>query len=167
MPDMMTVAKGITNGAVPMGAVAVRREIYETVVNATQSGIEFFHGYTYSGHPLACAAALATLKVYRDEGLFERAAELAPYWEDAVHSLRGLPNVIDIRNVGLVAGIELEPREGKPGARGLDALIKCFNEGLLIRVTADIVALSPPLIIEKGQIDHLVEVLGGVIRELS
>jgi beta-alanine--pyruvate transaminase len=167
MPDMMTVAKGITNGAVPMGAVGVRREIYETVVNATQAGIEFFHGYTYSGHPLASAAGLATLKVYRDEGLFERAAELAPYWEDAVHSLRGRPNVIDIRNIGLVAGIELEAREGKPGARGLEALIKCFNEGLLIRVTADIVALSPPLIIEKGQIDHLVEVLGGVLRDIG
>ncbi|HEX6941479.1 MAG TPA: aspartate aminotransferase family protein [Gemmatimonadaceae bacterium] len=167
MPDMMTVAKGITNGAVPMGAVGVRREIYESVVNATQGGIEFFHGYTYSGHPLACAAALATLKVYRDEGLFERAGELAPYWEDAVHSLKGLPNVIDIRNIGLVAGIELEPREGKPGARGLEALIKCFNEGLLIRSTADIIALSPPLIVEKGQIDHLIEVLGGVLRDLS
>jgi beta-alanine--pyruvate transaminase len=167
LPDMMTVAKGITNGAVPMGAVGVRREIYDTVVNATPAGIEFFHGYTYSGHPLACAAGLATLKVYREEGLFERAAELAPYWEDAVHSLRGLPNVIDIRNVGLVAGVELEPREGKPGARGLDALIQCFNAGLLIRVTGDIVALSPPLIIEKGQIDHLVDVLGGVLRDLS
>jgi beta-alanine--pyruvate transaminase len=166
-PDMTTVAKGITNGAVPMGAVGVRREIYETVVNATTGGIEFFHGYTYSGHPLASAAGLATLKVYREEGLFERAAELAPYWEDAIHSLRGLPNVIDIRNIGLVAGVELEPRDGKPGARGLDALIKCFNEGLLIRVTADIVALSPPLIIEKGQIDHLVEVLGGVLRDLA
>jgi beta-alanine--pyruvate transaminase len=166
-PDMTTVAKGITNGAVPMGAVGVRREIYETVVNATPGGIEFFHGYTYSGHPLASAAGLATLKVYREEGLFERAAELAPYWEDAIHSLRGLPNVIDIRNIGLVAGVELEPRDGKPGARGLDALIKCFNEGLLIRVTADIVALSPPLIIEKGQIDHLVEVLGGVLRDLA
>jgi beta-alanine--pyruvate transaminase len=166
-PDMMTLAKGITNGAVPMGAVGVRREIYDTVVNATPAGIEFFHGYTYSGHPLASAAGLATLKVYREEGLFERAAELAPYWEDAIHSLRGLPNVIDIRNIGLVAGVELEPREGKPGARGLDALIKCFHEGLLIRVTADIVALSPPLIIEKGQVDHLVEVLGGVLKELQ
>ena len=167
MPDMMTVAKGITNGAVPMGAVGVRHEIYDTVVNATQGGIEFFHGYTYSGHPLASAAGLATLKVYKDEGLFERAAELAPYWEDAVHSLRGLPNVIDIRNIGLVAGIELEPREGKSGARGLDALVACFNAGLLVRVTSDIIALSPPLIIEKGQIDHLIEVLGGVLRELQ
>lgn len=166
LPDMMTMAKGITNGAVPMGAVGVRHGIYETVVNATAAGIEFFHGYTYSGHPLASAAGLATLKVYEDEGLFERAAELAPYWEDAVHSLRGLPHVIDIRNIGLVAAIELEPREGKPGTRGLDALIGCFNDGLLIRVTGDIIALSPPLIIEKGQIDHLVEVLGGVLREL-
>jgi beta-alanine--pyruvate transaminase len=145
----------------------VRHEIYDTVVNATQGGIEFFHGYTYSGHPLASAAGLATLKVYKDEGLFERAAELAPYWEDAVHSLRGLPNVIDIRNIGLVAGIELEPREGKSGARGLDALVACFNAGLLVRVTSDIIALSPPLIIEKGQIDHLIEVLGGVLRELQ
>ena len=166
-PDMMTVAKGITNGAVPMGAVGVKHEIYDTIVNATPAGIEFFHGYTYSGHPLASAAGLATLKVYREEGLFERAAELAPYWEDAVHSLRGLPHVIDIRNMGLVAGVELESREGKPGTRGLDALVTCFNEGLLVRVTGDIVALSPPLIIEKGQIDHLVEVLGGVLKELS
>jgi beta-alanine--pyruvate transaminase len=166
-PDMMTVAKGITNGAVPMGAVGVRREIYDTIVNATQAGIEFFHGYTYSGHPLASAAGLATLKVYKDEGLFERAAELAPYWENAVHSLRGLPHVVDIRNLGLVAAIELESREGKPGTRGLDAMVTCFNEGLLVRVTGDIIALSPPLIIEKGQIDHLVEVLGGVLKELT
>ncbi len=167
MPDMMTVAKGLTNGAVPMGAVGVRHAIYETIVNATAAGIEFFHGYTYSGHPLASAAGLATLKLYRDEGLFERANDLAPYWEDAVHSLRGLPHVIDIRNIGLMAGIELEARDGKPGARGLDALIACFNAGLLVRVTADIVALSPPLIIEKGQVDHLVETLGGVLKALE
>ena len=167
LPDMMTVAKGITNGAVPMGAVGVRREIYDTVVNAASGGIEFFHGYTYSGHPLASAAGLATLRVYREEGLFERAAELAPYWEEAVHSLRGLPHVVDIRNIGLVAGVELESREGKPGARGLDAMIQCFNKGLLVRVTGDIVALSPPLIIEKGQIDHLIEVLGGVLKDLQ
>src|SRR5207302_10918485 len=106
-PDLMTVAKGITNASVPMGAVFVRRGIYETVVNATEQGIEFFHGYTYSGHPMACAAALATLGVYRDEGLFERAASLAAYFEDAVHSLRGAPHIVDVRNLGIVAGIEL------------------------------------------------------------
>lgn len=166
LPDMMTLAKGITNGAVPMGAVGVRREIYETVVNAAPGGIEFFHGYTYSGHPLASAAGLATLRVYREEGLFERAAELEPYWEDAVHSLRGLPHIADIRNIGLVAGVELESHDGNPGSRALEAMIQCFNKGLLIRVTGDIVALSPPLIIEKGQIDHLVDVLGGVLRDL-
>lgn len=166
LPDMMTLAKGITNGAVPMGAVGVRREIYETVVNAAPGGIEFFHGYTYSGHPLASAAGLATLRVYREEGLFERAAELEPYWEDAVHSLRELPHIADIRNIGLVAGVELESRDGNPGSRALEAMIQCFNKGLLIRVTGDIVALSPPLIIEKGQIDHLVDVLGGVLRDL-
>ena len=114
-PDMMTVAKGMTNGAVPMGAVGVRHEIYDTIVNATQAGIEFFHGYTYSGHPLASAAGLATLKLYKDEGLFERAAELAPYWEDAVHSLRGLPHVIDIRNLGLVAGDRARVARRKAG----------------------------------------------------
>lgn len=166
LPDMMTLAKGITNGAVPMGAVGVRREIYETVVNAAPGGIEFFHGYTYSGHPLASAAGLATLRVYREEGLFERAAELEPYWEDAVHSLRGLPHIADIRNIGLVAGVELESHDGNPGSRALEAMIQCFNKGLLIRVTGDIVALSPPLIIEKKQIDHLVDVLGGVLRDL-
>jgi beta-alanine--pyruvate transaminase len=164
----MTMAKGLTNAAQPMGAVAISERIHDTIMGAAQEGtIEFFHGYTYSGHPLASAAGLATLKVYKDEGLFERAAELAPYWENAVHSLRGLPHVVDIRNLGLVAAIELESREGKPGTRGLDAMVTCFNEGLLVRVTGDIIALSPPLIIEKGQIDHLVEVLGGVLKELT
>jgi beta-alanine--pyruvate transaminase len=166
-PDMMTVAKGITNGAVPMGAVFAHRDIHDTVVGATEAGIEFFHGYTYSGHPLASAAGLATLRLYREEGLFERAASLAPYWEEAMHSLRGLPHVIDIRNIGLVAGIELEPRPGKPGARAMDCHVDCFNNGLLIRMTGDIIALSPPLIIEKGQIDHLVELLGAAIRRLA
>lgn len=167
-PDMITMAKGITNGAVPMGAVAVRRGIYESVVNAVEGGIEFFHGYTYSGHPLAAAAGIATLDVYRDEGLFERAAQLAPHWEEAVHSLRGAPNVIDIRNVGLVAAIELSSRDGKPGARGLDTLIDCFSqENLLIRVTGDIIAMSPPLIMEHDQIDQIVEKLGRVLRRVT
>jgi beta-alanine--pyruvate transaminase len=166
-PDMLTVAKGITNGAVPMGAVVVRRGIYQSVVDATQSGIEFFHGYTYSGHPLACAAGLATLELYRREGLFQRTAELAPFWEDAVHSLKGLPHVIDVRNLGLVAGIELEPRAGKGGGRGYDALVEAFRSGLLIRVTGDIIALSPPLIIERAQIEQMVDLLGGVLKKLS
>jgi beta-alanine--pyruvate transaminase len=165
-PDMMTVAKGITNGAVPMGAVVVRRGIYDAVVNATASGIEFFHGYTYSGHPLASAAALATLELYRQEGLFERAASLAPFWEEAVHSLRGLPHLIDVRNLGLVAGVELEARPGQPGARGYETLVECFRSGLLVRVTGDIIALSPSLIIEKQQIEQIIDLLGGVLKRL-
>lgn len=166
-PDLMTVAKGITNGAVPMGAVFVRNDIYDSVVGATESGIEFFHGYTYSGHPLACAAGLATLDLYKDEGLFERAAELAPYWQDAVHSLKGEPYVIDIRNLGLVAGIELASREGKVGARAMEVHVDCFRNGLLVRVTGDIIALSPPLIIEKEQIDRIVDGIREALRRVS
>ena len=166
-PDMLAVAKGITNGAVPMGAVVVRSGIYQSVVDATESGIEFFHGYTYSGHPLACAAGLATLELYQREGLFQRAAELAPFWETAVHSLKGLPHVIDVRNLGLVAGIELEPRAGNVGARGYDALVEAFRAGLLIRVTGDIIALSPPLIIERAEIEQVVDLLGNVLRRIG
>jgi beta-alanine--pyruvate transaminase len=164
-PDLMTVAKGITNASVPMGAVFVRQGIYDTIVNASEQGIEFFHGYTYSGHPLACAAALATLGVYRDEGLFERAASLAPYWEDAVHSLRDAPHVTDVRNLGLVAGVELASRPGKAGARAFEVFTRCFNdENVLIRTTGDIIALSPPLIVEKEQIDQIID---AVRRELE
>lgn len=166
-PDLMTVAKGLTNGAVPMGAVCVRRGIYETILNASAQGIELFHGYTYSGHPLAAAAGLATLAVYREEGLFERAASLAPYWENALHSLRPLPHVIDLRNIGLVAGIELAPRDGKAGARGFDVFLRCFEAGLLVRVTGDIIALSPPLIVEKGEIDRMFDVLGKAITQVE
>jgi len=167
-PDLMTVAKGITNGAVPMGAVFVRRGIYESVLSAVEAGIEFFHGYTYSGHPLAAAAGLATLDVYREEGLFARAAELAPYWEAAVHSLRGSPNVIDVRNLGLVGAVELASRDAKVGARGADVMAECFaNENLLIRVTGDIIAMSPPLIVEREQIDQIVERLGRALRRVS
>jgi len=164
LPDLMTVAKGLTNAAVPMGAVFVRHGIYDTVVNQAPTGIELFHGYTYSGHPLAAAAGLATLDLYRTEGLFERAAAIAPYWEDALHSLRGVPHVIDIRNLGLVGGIELESRAGAPGARGFDVFVECFNRGALIRVTGDIIALSPPLIIEKKEIDQLFGILSGVLK---
>jgi len=167
-PDMMTVAKGITNAAVPMGAVIVKGEIYDRVVNAAEQGIEFFHGYTYSGHPLACAAGLATLDVYRDEGIFERAASLAPYFEDAVHSLKGAPHVIDVRNLGIVAGIELESRQGKIGARAFEAFTKCYNdENVLIRTTGDIIALSPPLIVEKKQIDEIVGAVAKVLKTVN
>lgn len=165
-PDLMTLAKGITNGAVPMGAVFARRDIYDAVVDGSPSGIEFFHGYTYSGHPLACAAGLATLDTYADEGLFERAAELAPYWEDAVHSLRGEPHVIDIRNLGLVAGVELTARDGQVGARGLEAHIDCFQHGQLVRFTGDTIAMSPPLIIERSQIDELIDGVRATLRRL-
>lgn len=164
VPDMITVAKGITNGTIPMGAVLVRKEIYQAFMQGPSNAIELFHGYTYSGHPMACAAALATLDIYEEEGLFARANSLASYWENAVHSLKGLPHVIDIRNLGLVAGIELESIPGKPGERGFNCFLQCLEKGLLIRVTGDIIALSPPLIIEKEQIDKIVEILAGVLQ---
>lgn len=166
-PDIITMAKGFTNGAVPMGAVGVRRGVYDAVMESSPSGIELFHGYTYSGHPLASAAGLATLGIYASEGLFERAASLAPYWEDAVHALRSAPGVIDVRNWGLVAGIELEPRSGAPGKLGHDIFVRCFERGILIRVTGDTIALSPPLIIEEAEIDELVGVLGEVLAEVA
>jgi beta-alanine--pyruvate transaminase len=167
VPDMVTVAKGITNGTVPMGAVFTRKGIYDTFMDASPDGaIEFFHGYTYSGHPLACAAAIATLDVYEEEGLFAHANHLASYWEDCIHSLRGLPHVIDLRNLGLVAAIELESIPGKPGTRAMDCLQRCFDKGLLIRTTADIIALSPPLIVQKDHIDQMVEILTEVLKEL-
>jgi beta-alanine--pyruvate transaminase len=146
-----------------MGAVFARREIYDAVIDAASSGVEFFHGYTYSGHPLACAAALATLDIYDHEKLFARAASLEQHWEDAAHRLRGVKHVIDVRNIGLVAGIELEPRAGAAGARGYETFVKCFENGLLIRVTGDVIALSPPLIVEKEQIDRMFEMLGAVL----
>ena len=162
-PDMMTMAKGLTNGAVPMGAVAVSRSIHDAVVDSASAGIELFHGYTYSGHPLACAAGIATLDLYQSEALFERAASLAPYWEDAVHSLRGAPGVIDVRNMGLAAGIELESRSGAVGARAAEVFLKCFERGVLVRVTGDTIALSPPLIVERGHIDEIVGTLAETI----
>jgi beta-alanine--pyruvate transaminase len=167
MPDIVTTAKGLTNGAIPMGAVFVRKQIYDAFMQGPE-GIEFFHGYTYSAHPAACAAGLATQEIYEREGLLTRGAELAKAFEDAVHSLRSAPNVIDIRNLGLVAGIELQPRPGAPiGARGYEALVKCFEKGILIRTTGDTIALSPPLIISTAQIDELVTRLGEVLKTIS
>jgi beta-alanine--pyruvate transaminase len=166
VPDMVCLAKGITNGAVPMGAVVVRKHVYESTVNAApENMIELFHGYTYSGHPLAAAAALATLDLYEEEKLFDRARELAPYFENAVHALRELPHVIDVRNLGMVAGIELEPIAGKPGTRGFQTFLRCFDKGVMVRMTADTLALSPPLIISKQQIDELVGTVADVLRQ--
>ncbi|MDH3914895.1 MAG: aspartate aminotransferase family protein, partial [Chromatiales bacterium] len=166
-PDIITTAKGLTNGSVPMGAVFVRNEIFDAFMSGPEHVIELFHGYTYSGHPVACAAGLAVMDIYAEEGLLTRAAEMAPYWEDAVHSMHGLPNVIDARNLGLVGGIELASREGAPGARAFDVHVKCFERGVMVRFTGDIIALSPPLIIEKQHIDELFGVLGDVLKEVD
>jgi beta-alanine--pyruvate transaminase len=164
VPDMITAAKGITNGTVPMGAVFVRQGIYDAFITATQSGVEFFHGYTYSGHPVACAAALASLEIYQQDGLWSRVQELAPYWEEAVHHLQGLPHVVDTRNLGLLAGIELAGIPGQPGARGFDVFLRCYQAGVLVRAAGDNIALSPPLIIEKSQIDQLFETIANVLK---
>ncbi len=166
-PDLMTVAKGLTNGCVPMGAVFATDKIYDAFMNGPEHLIEFFHGYTYSAHPLACAAALATLETYADEGLLTRAAQLEGYFADALHSLKGLPNVIDIRNIGLVGGVELSALPGEPAKRAFNIFLDCWEQGLLLRTTADIVALSPPLIIEKPQIDRIVDVLGTAIKRCA
>jgi beta-alanine--pyruvate transaminase len=166
-PDMMTLAKGITNAAVPMGAVCLRRGIYDAIVDGAPAGIELFHGYTYSGHPLAAAAGLATLDLYKTEGLFERAASLEPVVADAVHSLRGSPHVIDVRNIGVVGGIELEPRPGAPGARGFETFLKCFEAGVLVRSTGDTIALSPPLIVEHEQIEQMVDTVRDAVRAVA
>jgi len=167
-PDMIAMAKGITNATIPMGATAVRRDIHDTIVSATERGIELFHGYTYSGHPIATAAALATLKLYRDEGLFERAAALAPVWEAAVHSLAGEPHVVDIRNIGLVAAIEMSTRDGLVGARAMDAMNACFwNENLLVRITGEIIALSPPLIVSESQIGEIIDRVRRALRRIA
>jgi len=167
VPDLATLAKGITNGTVPMGAVAASKGVYDAFMQGPEGAIELFHGYTYSGHPLAAAAALATFEIYARDGLFERAKELSSYWEDAVHSLKGLPHVIDLRNIGLVAGIELEPIAGKPTARAFDAFLKCYERGLLIRTTGDIIALSPPLIVEKNHIDEMFGTLGDILKQAA
>ncbi|HEX7689335.1 MAG TPA: aspartate aminotransferase family protein [Burkholderiaceae bacterium] len=166
-PDLMTCAKGLTNGAVPMGAVIARQEIHDVFMTGPEHLIEFFHGYTYSAHPLACAAGLATLETYADEGLLTRAGEMAGYFADALHSLKGLPNVLDVRNIGLVGGVELAPIPGAPTKRAFDIFLDCYERGALVRTTGDIVALSPPLIIERAQIDQLVGLLGDAIKRAA
>ena len=166
-PDLMAVAKGLSNGAVPMGAVFAKQSIHDAFMNGPEHLIEFFHGYTYSAHPLACAAALATLDTHAAEGLLTRGAALAPAFENAVHSLRELPNVVDIRNLGLVAGIELAPLAGEPGKRAFSVFLDCFDKGLMVRTTGDTIALSPPLIIEPAHIDQIAGTLAAAIRRAA
>jgi beta-alanine--pyruvate transaminase len=167
-PDLITLAKGISNGAIPLGAVAVDRIIYDTVVNsANPDSIELFHGYTYSAHPVATAAAVAALDIYQREGLFERAKSLSVPFEQAAHALRSAPHVRDVRNLGLIAGIELEPRPGKPGSRGYQVFLRCLERGVLTRYTADILAFSPPLIVEPAQIEQLFDTMAQVLRSIE
>ncbi|RZS82628.1 aspartate aminotransferase family protein [Phyllobacterium myrsinacearum] len=167
VPDLITTAKGITSGVIPMGAVFASKQIYDAFMTGPENMIELFHGYTYSGHPIACAAALATLDTYEEEGLLTRAAELSDYWADALHALKGLPHVIDIRNLGLIGAIELEPISGAPTKRAFQAFLDAYEKGVLIRTTGDIIALSPPLIITKGQIEHLFDTLADVLKNLA
>ena len=163
-PDIITCAKGLTNGVVPMGAVLTSAQVHDAFMTGPEHMIELFHGYTYSGNPISCAASLASLETYREEGLFERAASLASYWEEALHSLKGTRHVIDIRNIGLVGAIELESFPGQPAKRGFEAFLKAFEQDVLIRVTADVIALSPPLIVEKSHIDRIVEVVADALE---
>ena len=167
IPDIITMAKGLTNAAVPMGAVAVSRHIHDGVVEGAADGIELFHGYTYSGHPLAAAAGIAALDLYEAEGIFEHATSLHGYWEEAVHSLKGKRHVIDVRNMGIVAGIELEPRPGAPTKRAMELFHKCFDNGLLVRATGDIIALSPPLILQKAHIDEMVGRISDLLETID
>ncbi|HEY4069684.1 MAG TPA: aspartate aminotransferase family protein [Burkholderiaceae bacterium] len=164
-PDLMTVAKGITNGCVPMGAVFVKQGIHDAFMTGPEHLIEFPHGYTYSAHPLACAAALGTLDTYAEDGLLTRAATMAPAFENALHSLKEVPHVIDVRNIGLVGGIELDPIPGSPGKRAFDVFLECWERGVLIRTTGDTIALSPPLIVENSHIDQLVSTIADVLKK--
>ncbi len=166
-PDIITTAKGVTNGVVPMGAVFVTKDIHDAFMNGPEHMIEFFHGYTYSGNPIACAAGLGTLDTYKEEGLLTRGSELADHWQETLHSLAGEPHVIDIRNIGLIGAIELEPIKGEPTKRAFSAFLKAYERGALIRTTGDIIALSPPLIITKGQINELIDHLREVLRMID
>ncbi|MDC8786876.1 omega-aminotransferase AptA [Roseateles koreensis] len=166
-PDLMTVAKGLTNGAVPMGAVFAKDSIYDTFMQGPEHLIEFLHGYTYSAHPLACAAALGTLDTYKEEGLLTRASEMQSYFAEALHSLKGEPQVIDIRNIGLVGGIELASLPGEPAKRAFNVFLDCWDKGVLIRTTGDTIAMSPPLIVERTHIDHIIDTVRGALRRVA
>jgi beta-alanine--pyruvate transaminase len=166
-PDIMTAAKGVTNGVVPMGAVFVKREIHDAFMQGPPEAIEFFHGYTYSGHPVACAAALATLDIYEREGLLTRGLDIEAAWTKAIHGLRGAPHVTDIRNFGLMGAVDLAPRPGKPGGRGYDVLLGALARGALVRASGDTIAFSPPLIVTEDQIAELFETVGAVLKTMD
>ena len=166
-PDLITAAKGITNGTIPMGAVFVKSHIHDAFMNGPEWMIDFFHGYTYSGHPMACAASIGTLDTYQDEGLLTRASEISAYWEDRMHALQGLPHIIDIRNIGLVGAIEFDPVPGEPTKRAYDRFVKAFEHNILVRQTGDIIALSPPLIISKAEIDQLFDTLTPILKSMN
>jgi beta-alanine--pyruvate transaminase len=166
-PDLMTTAKGITNGTIPCGAVFASRKVHDGLMTGPESQIELFHGYTYSAHPVACAAGLATLDIYKDEGLLTRGAKFTEHWRDALHALKGLPNVIDIRNVGLMGAVELAPRKDAPGARGYEVMVDSFNRGLYMRTAGDVLAMSPPLIVERQHIDEMMSILSDSIKRVA
>ncbi|HTH59819.1 MAG TPA: aspartate aminotransferase family protein [Paraburkholderia sp.] len=166
-PDLLTMAKGTNNAAAPLGAVAASKRIHDTIVDGAPAGIELFHGYTYSAHPVAVAAACATIDLYEREGLFERAAKMAPVFEAAIHKLRGERHVIDVRNLGLVGGVELQSREGAPGARAYEVFVRCYQKGVLTRYTGDILAFSPPLIVDHAQIDEIFSTVAQVLKEVE
>ena len=163
----MTTAKGVTNGVLPMGAVFARRGVHDALMQGPPETIEFFHGHTYSGHPVACAAALATLEIYRREGLLTRALELEGAWARAIHGLRGSPHVTDIRNFGLMGAIDLAPRPGAPGARGYATLLGALSRGALVRASGDTIAFSPPLIVSADQIAEMFETVGAVLKTID
>lgn len=163
-PDLITTAKGITNGTIPMGAVFMKKNVNDTLMSGPENAIDFFHGYTYSGHPMAAAASIGTLDTYQEEGLLTRASQIATYWEDRMHALKGLPHVIDIRNIGLIGAVEFQPDPDAPGERAYSRFVKCFEKGLLVRQTGDIIALSPPLIVTESQIDQLFDIFTDVLK---
>ena len=166
-PDIFTAAKGLTNGVIPMGAVFTTSKVHDAFMVGPETAIEFAHGYTYSGNPIACAAGIATLDTYAEEGLLTRGAELADYWADAIHSLKGLPHVIDLRNLGLIGAIELEPIAGEPTKRAFSIFLEAYAQGILIRTTGDTIALSPPLIISKAEIDELIGKLAEILKRAA
>ncbi|GAB7522547.1 omega-aminotransferase AptA [Paraburkholderia sp. 2C] len=166
-PDLLTMAKGTNNAAAPLGAVAASRRIHDAIINGTPAGIELFHGYTYSGHPIATAAACATIDLYEREQLFARSAKLAPVFEQAIHSLRGAKHVIDIRNLGMLGGVELAPRDGAPGARGYETFVRCYQKGVLVRPAGDILEFSPPFIAEEEQIAEIFRTVGEALSEVD